>query len=90
MVAHTRWASVGLISEANAHPLNREEAGAQRPGPYVVGALNGDVDNYPELLVSEGIKVPPEVTTDAKIIPALVSRYLGAGARYDRGVPSCG
>ena len=44
-----------------------------------MGALNGDVDNYPELLVLEGIKVPPEVTTDAKIIPALVSRYLGAG-----------
>ena len=28
VVAHTRWASVGLISEANAHPLNGEEAGA--------------------------------------------------------------
>jgi glucosamine--fructose-6-phosphate aminotransferase (isomerizing) len=79
VVAHTRWASVGLISEANAHPLNGEEAGAKAPGPYVVGALNGDVDNYPELLVLEGIKVPPEVTTDAKIIPVLVSRYLGAG-----------
>ena len=27
MLAHTRWASVGIISEANAHPLNQEELG---------------------------------------------------------------
>ena len=79
VVAHTRWASVGLISPANAHPLNSDEAGAGAPGPYVIGALNGDVDNYPELLAREQIKVPAEVTTDAKIIPTLVSRYLGAG-----------
>ena len=26
--SHTRWASVGIISEANAHPLNQEELGA--------------------------------------------------------------
>ena len=52
VVAHTRWASVGLISQANAHPLNSEEEGATRPGPYVIGALNGDVDNYPELLAA--------------------------------------
>jgi glucosamine--fructose-6-phosphate aminotransferase (isomerizing) len=70
---------VGLISEANAHPLNSEEPGARAPGPYVIGALNGDVDNYPELLVREDVKVPVEVTTDAKIIPTLVSRYLAAG-----------
>ena len=25
VLAHTRWASVGIISEANAHPLNQEE-----------------------------------------------------------------
>ena len=27
VLAHTRWASVGAISEANAHPLNQEEIG---------------------------------------------------------------
>jgi glucosamine--fructose-6-phosphate aminotransferase (isomerizing) len=78
VVAHTRWASVGLISQANAHPLDSEEVGATDLAPYVIGALNGDVDNYPELLVREAVKVPVEITTDAKIIPTLISRYLGA------------
>jgi glucosamine--fructose-6-phosphate aminotransferase (isomerizing) len=80
VVAHTRWASVGLISQANAHPLNSEESGTAPAGPYVIGALNGDIDNYAQLMASEGVSVPPEVTTDAKLIPTLVSRYLGAGA----------
>ena len=32
VLAHTRWASVGIISEANAHPLNQEELGGDRDG----------------------------------------------------------
>jgi glucosamine--fructose-6-phosphate aminotransferase (isomerizing) len=75
VLAHTRWASVGIISQANAHPLNSDEAG-RSDGPYVLGALNGDVDNHIELRTEAGLAIPDEVTTDAKVIPTLLSRAL--------------
>ncbi len=78
VVAHTRWASVGIISEPNAHPVNSEELG--RPStPYVAVALNGDVDNHLELSRGESLTPPPEVTTDAKVIPVLMARRLSEG-----------
>ncbi len=109
VVAHTRWASVGLISQPNAHPLNSDEAspgpansngansdgansdgansdGANSDGasnglarPYVIGVLNGDIDNYSDLLAREDVAVPTEVTTDAKLVPTLIARYLAVG-----------
>jgi glucosamine--fructose-6-phosphate aminotransferase (isomerizing) len=85
VLAHTRWASVGLISEANAHPLNSDEPG--RPdAPYVTAALNGDVDNHAELRLAEHLELPPEITTDAKVIPTIVSRRIAEGATVDDAV----
>ncbi|MGH9177040.1 MAG: SIS domain-containing protein, partial [Acidimicrobiales bacterium] len=79
VLGHTRWASVGIISQANAHPLNHEEED-DSGGPYVAAALNGDVDNYADLIASAGLCIPAAFTTDAKVIPALVSRRLREGA----------
>src|SRR5436190_11554014 len=81
VLGHTRWASVGIISQANAHPLNDSEEG--RDGPYVTAALNGDVDNYLDLKAGEGLRIPAEITTDAKVIPMLVSRRMEAGLDAD-------
>jgi len=79
VLAHTRWASVGLINQANAHPLNQEEDGDPTERPYAVGVLNGDVDNYLELVASHGLRIPGEITTDAKVIPVLLARRLESG-----------
>ena len=77
VVGHTRWASVGIISEANCHPINSEElelsAGEERP--YVVAALNGDVDNHADVKVQLGLRIAGPITTDAKVIPAAVARH---------------
>jgi len=78
-MGHTRWASVGIISQANTHPLNSDEVG-RTEGPYVTAALNGDVDNYADLRLSEILAVPEEVTTDAKVIPTLVSHRMAEGS----------
>lgn len=77
IVAHTRWASNGIISLSNCHPVDGELCGKEshesindRDALFV---LNGDVDNYHPLVEdvvhSRGYQIEPTVTTDAKILP---------------------
>jgi glucosamine--fructose-6-phosphate aminotransferase (isomerizing) len=82
VVGHTRWASVGMINQPNAHPLTNEElsCASADDSPYVVAALNGDVDNYAELIARHGLDIAPEITTDAKVIPILAGRRMGMDA----------
>jgi glucosamine--fructose-6-phosphate aminotransferase (isomerizing) len=78
VLGHTRWASIGIISQPNAHPMNSDEVD-RGDGPYVTAALNGDVDNFADLKVSDELRIASEITSDAKVIPTLVSRRLAAG-----------
>ncbi|NDD27485.1 MAG: SIS domain-containing protein [Proteobacteria bacterium] len=88
MFSHTRWASNGIISEPNCHPVNNETLGAETgaapsesaPSPWIMAALNGDVDNYQELLKDlaqeTGRVISPRITTDTKVIPVEVGQRL--------------
>ncbi|MFH1913643.1 MAG: glutamine--fructose-6-phosphate aminotransferase, partial [Pseudomonadota bacterium] len=76
IIAHTRWASNGIISVPNCHPVDGLVEGGVSTGlEKTMFVLNGDVDNYrtlvEETVVSKGAYIPPIISTDAKILPVL-------------------
>ncbi len=90
-VFHTRWASVGEITEANCHPVdnviiqNDKDHESNHNKGIIHVCLNGDIDNY--IILKEKFKketkrsIPSQITTDTKIIPLQIQRY------YDMGHP---
>jgi glucosamine--fructose-6-phosphate aminotransferase (isomerizing) len=80
IVAHTRWASVGEISQPNCHPVDNMPGGASG---IIHVCLNGDIDNYQDLRQrferETGISIPAEISTDTKIIPLQIERHLSQG-----------
>ena len=80
VLAHTRWASVGLITEPNAHPVASLPSDGE---PWVLAAVNGDVDNFNAVLGRFDLSYPPAVTTDARVVPGLARRLRDSG-RSDR------
>ena len=83
VLAHTRWASVGAITEPNCHPVdNRVGTDWPNSGGVIHTCLNGDIDNYRALkakLADGGSGIHPEVTSDTKIIPLQIEHYIHKG-----------
>lgn len=83
-MGHTRWASNGVISLPNTHPVDSTLLNEAQivPGTEgaIVAALNGDIDNFQELfrkyIDADHQAVDAGITTDAKIIPIVVEKHL--------------
>ncbi|CAB1075834.1 glutamine--fructose-6-phosphate aminotransferase [Alkalispirochaeta odontotermitis] len=81
--AHTRWASVGAITEANCHPVDNQSVKNKIAQNGIIHTcLNGDIDNFQELkreFELSGDQIQDRITTDTKIIPLVIQNYITQG-----------
>src|SRR3546814_558950 len=75
-IAHTRWATHGAPTAANAHP---------HATAHLALVHNGIIENFRELraeVTADGRKLESE--TDTEVVAHLISRELEAGAKIGR------
>lgn len=78
-IVHTRWASQGIVSIENCHPMDNKIKSQGKQG-NVYAVLNGDIDNYSKLCnMLSDFEINEKITTDAKIIPLVIEKYLSEG-----------
>ncbi|MCF8092296.1 MAG: SIS domain-containing protein [Desulfotignum sp.] len=85
--AHTRWASVGDITEANCHPVDNTPTDLKIEKTGIIHVcLNGDIDNYLELKTEYEArydKIHPDINTDTKLIPLQIQHHIKQGAAIE-------
>ncbi len=81
--AHTRWASVGDITQANCHPVDNTPTDKEIEKTGIIHVcLNGDIDNYLELKTEYEARydrIHKAINTDTKLIPLQIEHHLKQG-----------